>query len=36
MAVNFKAAVVSEDEKETGLRRILNFGHTYGHAIEAI
>lgn len=34
MAVNFKAAVVAEDEKETGLRRILNFGHTYGHAIE--
>ena len=34
MAVKFKASVVSEDEKETGLRRILNFGHTYGHAIE--
>jgi 3-dehydroquinate synthase len=34
MAVNFKAAVVSEDEKESGLRRILNFGHTFGHAIE--
>jgi 3-dehydroquinate synthase len=34
MAVNFKAAIVSEDEKESGLRRILNFGHTYGHAIE--
>lgn len=34
MAVNFKAAVVSEDEKESGLRRILNFGHTYGHVIE--
>jgi 3-dehydroquinate synthase len=34
MAVNFKAAVISEDEKESGLRRILNFGHTYGHAIE--
>lgn len=33
-SVRFKAAVVSEDEKETGLRRILNFGHTYGHAIE--
>ena len=29
-----KAAVVSEDEKETGLRRILNFGHTMAHAIE--
>jgi 3-dehydroquinate synthase len=34
MAVSFKASVVSEDEKEAGLRRILNFGHTYGHAIE--
>jgi len=34
MAVNFKASVVSEDEKESGTRRILNFGHTYGHAIE--
>ena len=26
--------VVSEDEKERGLRRILNFGHTFGHAVE--
>ncbi len=33
-SVRFKASVVSEDELETGLRRILNFGHTYGHAIE--
>lgn len=31
-----KAAVVGEDEKEGGLRAILNFGHTIGHAIEAI
>ncbi len=30
-----KAEVVSRDEKEGGLRRILNFGHTIGHAIEA-
>ncbi len=29
-----KAAVVSQDEKESGLRAILNFGHTLGHAIE--
>jgi 3-dehydroquinate synthase len=29
-----KSAVVQEDEKENGLRRILNFGHTLGHAIE--
>ena len=31
-----KARVVSEDERESGLRRILNFGHTAGHAIEAV
>jgi 3-dehydroquinate synthase len=30
-----KAAVVAEDEREAGLRAILNFGHTFGHAIEA-
>jgi 3-dehydroquinate synthase len=30
-----KAHVVSTDERESGLRRILNFGHTAGHAIEA-
>lgn len=30
-----KAAVVGQDEKESGLRAILNFGHTFGHAIEA-
>ena len=29
-----KAAVVKQDEKENGLRSILNFGHTIGHAIE--
>lgn len=31
-----KAQVVAEDERENGLRRILNFGHTAGHAIEAV
>jgi 3-dehydroquinate synthase len=30
-----KADVVSRDEREGGLRAILNFGHTFGHAIEA-
>jgi 3-dehydroquinate synthase len=30
-----KARVVGADEKEAGLRAILNFGHTFGHAIEA-
>ncbi len=34
LSVNFKASVVQADEKESGVRRILNFGHTYGHAIE--
>lgn len=29
-----KAAVVAEDEKESGLRAVLNLGHTFGHAIE--
>lgn len=29
-----KAAVVAEDEREAGRRAILNFGHTFGHAIE--
>ena len=33
-SVRFKSLVVSEDELETGLRRILNFGHTFGHTIE--
>lgn len=30
-----KRAVVQEDEKESGLRKVLNFGHTIGHGIEA-
>ena len=34
-SVKVKADVVSKDEKESGLRMILNFGHTIGHAIEA-
>jgi 3-dehydroquinate synthase len=33
-AVAVKVAVVNRDEKEAGERRILNFGHTFGHAIE--
>ncbi|MEK7299217.1 MAG: 3-dehydroquinate synthase [Candidatus Margulisiibacteriota bacterium] len=35
-ACRIKATVVSADEKESGLREILNFGHTVGHAIEAL
>ncbi|AYB50461.1 3-dehydroquinate synthase [Ralstonia solanacearum] len=34
-SVRIKAAVVAQDERESGLRAILNFGHTFGHAIEA-
>jgi 3-dehydroquinate synthase len=34
-SVELKSAVVSEDEREAGRREILNFGHTFGHAIEA-
>jgi 3-dehydroquinate synthase len=34
--VRIKAAVVTIDEKETGLRQILNYGHTVGHAVEVV
>ena len=34
-SVQVKATVVAADEREGGLRRILNFGHTVGHALEA-
>lgn len=34
-SVRIKAEVVTADEREGGLRRILNFGHTFGHALEA-
>ena len=34
-AVKIKSQVVEQDEKETGLRKVLNFGHTIGHGIEA-
>jgi 3-dehydroquinate synthase len=32
----FKAKIVEQDERESGLRAILNFGHTVGHAIESL
>jgi 3-dehydroquinate synthase len=34
-SIRMKAGVVAIDERESGLRMILNFGHTLGHAIEA-
>jgi len=34
-SVEIKAAIVARDERESGLRKVLNFGHTIGHAIEA-
>ena len=34
-SVRQKAAVVAADERESGLRQVLNFGHTIGHALEA-
>ena len=35
-ALKIKKAVVEADERESGARRILNFGHTYGHGIESL
>ncbi|MCL2235526.1 MAG: 3-dehydroquinate synthase [Defluviitaleaceae bacterium] len=34
-SINIKTDIVNQDEKEAGLRQILNFGHTFGHAIES-
>jgi len=36
VSCKIKSKVVEEDEKEGGLRKILNFGHTIGHAVEAL
>ncbi len=34
-AVQIKAGIVNQDEKEQGIRALLNYGHTLGHAIES-
>lgn len=34
-SIDIKAGIVARDEREAGLRKVLNFGHTIGHAIEA-
>ena len=35
-AISAKAALVVDDERDTGARRLLNFGHTLGHAVELL
>jgi 3-dehydroquinate synthase len=35
-SVEIKASIVSRDQREEGLRKILNFGHTIGHAVELV
>ncbi|HEU0015234.1 MAG TPA: 3-dehydroquinate synthase [Longimicrobium sp.] len=35
-SVEIKAEIVAEDEKENGRRKLLNFGHTIGHAVETV
>lgn len=34
LCIEFKGGIVAEDEKESGLRKVLNLGHTFAHAIE--
>ncbi len=36
LSIAQKARVVSQDERESGLREILNFGHTFAHALESV
>jgi len=35
-SLQIKISIVEQDEKESGLRRVLNFGHTIGHAVESV
>ena len=36
ICLSFKISVVQNDEKEAGMRKVLNLGHTFGHALESI
>lgn len=36
LCIAAKRSIVDQDEKDTGIRQILNFGHTFGHGIEAV
>lgn len=35
-SIEYKSKIVMEDEKESGVRKFLNFGHTFGHPIESL
>ena len=35
-SINIKAKIVNDDEKEKGIRKLINFGHTIGHGVEAL
>jgi 3-dehydroquinate synthase len=35
-SLEIKSAIVNQDERESGVRRKLNFGHTFGHALEKV
>jgi len=35
-SIKVKATIVSADERESGIRKLLNFGHTWGHAVETL
>jgi 3-dehydroquinate synthase len=35
-SIEIKASIVSQDERESGLREILNYGHTFAHALESV
>ena len=35
-SIRVKASIVTADERESGIRKLLNFGHTWGHAVETL